>query len=120
LLLVPSTVAAWCFAFFMSVVLHEVVVGRCLDSDAPAPEYCRASWFPLEFLRDALVFFGVGLSAVAVVMVAAVVAPSHKRHVAWIALTAGAALAAAMGYSTGARSGYARAQAADQRAAIAR
>ena len=102
LLIVPSAVAAWYFAFFVSLVLHEVVVGRCLNSDAPPPEYCQASWFPREFLHDTLVFFGVGLSAVVVVMVAAVVAPSHKRHVAWVALAAGATLAAVVGYSAGA------------------
>ena len=102
LLLVPSVVAAWYFAVFVSVVLREVVVGRCFGSDAPPPEYCQASWFPREFLGDALLFFGVGLSAVVVVVVAAVVAPSHKRHVAWVALGAGAILATVMGYSTGA------------------
>ena len=93
LLLVPSVVAAWYFAVFASIVLREVVVGRCFGSDAPPPEYCQASWFPREFLGDALLFFGVGLSAVVVVVVAAVVAPSHKRHVAWAALVAGAILA---------------------------
>ena len=85
LVLVPSAVVAWYFAVFVSVVLREIVVGRCFGSDAPPPEYCQASWFPREFLSDALLFFGVGLSAVVVVVVAAVVAPSHKRHVAWVA-----------------------------------
>ena len=102
LLLVPSAVAAWCFVFFFSLVLHEVVVGRCFNSDAPPPAYCQASWFPREFLHDALVLFGAGLSAVVVVIVAAVVAPSHKRHVAWVALAAGAILAAVMAYGSGA------------------
>jgi hypothetical protein len=102
LLLVPSVVAAWYFAVFVSIVLREVVVGRCFGSDAPPPEYCQASWFPREFLADALLLFGVGLSAVVVVAVAAVVAPSHKRHVAWVALVAGAILATVMGYGIGA------------------
>src|SRR5262245_21606338 len=99
LLLVPSAVVAWYFAVAVSVLLRELVVGRCLGSDAPPPQYCHASWFPLEFLSDALLFFGVGLSAAVVVVVAAVVAPSHKAHVAWLALGAGAILAAVMGYS---------------------
>jgi hypothetical protein len=102
LLLVPCAVAAWYFAVVVSVVLREIVVGRCLGSDAPLPEYCQASWFPLKFLDYALLFLGVGLSAVVVVVVAAVVAPSHKSHVAWVALGAGAILATVMGYSTGA------------------
>ena len=102
LLLVPSAVAAWYVAFFVSFLLHEVVVGRCFGSDAPPPEYCQAAWFPREFLHDALVFFGVGLSAVVVVLVAAVVAPSHKGHVAWVALAAGATLAIVAAYGSGA------------------
>jgi hypothetical protein len=102
LLLVPSAVVAWYFVFFISLVLHEVVVGRCFDSDAPPPDYCQASWFPRDFLHEALVFFGVGLSAVVVVFVAALVAPSHKRHVAWVALAAGAALAIVAAYGAGA------------------
>jgi hypothetical protein len=102
LLLIPSAVAAWYVAVFVSVLLREIVVGRCLGSDSPPPEYCQASWFPVEFLSDALLFFGVGLSAVAVVVVAAVVAPSHKAPVAWVALGAGAILATVMGYSAGA------------------
>jgi hypothetical protein len=102
LLLIPSAVAAWYVVVVISVLLREVIVGRCLGSDSPRPEYCQASWFPLEFLSDALLFFGVGLSAVAVVVVAAVAAPSHKAQVAWVALIAGAILAALMGYGTGA------------------
>jgi hypothetical protein len=39
LLLVPCAVAAWYFAVVVSVVLREIVVGRCLGSDAPLPEY---------------------------------------------------------------------------------
>ncbi len=100
-LLIPSAVAAWYVAVFVSVLLREIIVGRCLGSDLPRPEYCQASWFPLEFLSDALLFSGVGLSAVTVVVVAAVVAPSHKAHVAWVALGAGAILATIMGYGTG-------------------
>jgi hypothetical protein len=101
-LLVPSVVVAWYLAVFVSVVLHEIVVGACLDSDARPPEYCQAAWFPLQLLDDALIFFGVGLSAVAVVSAATLVAPSHKRPVAWVAVAAGAVLAIGMGYSAGA------------------
>jgi hypothetical protein len=95
-------VAAWYFAVVVSVVLREIAVGRCFDSDDPPPRYCQASWFPLEFLSDALLFFGVGLSAVVVVVVAVAVAPSHKAHVAWIALGAGAIAAIVIGYDAGA------------------
>jgi len=102
LLLVPSAVTAWYLAFFISLALHEVVVGRCMDSDAPPPGYCQASWFPRELLHDVLVFFGVGLSAVAVVLVAALMAPTHKGRVAWIALAAGATLAMLAAYGIGA------------------
>jgi hypothetical protein len=102
LLLVPSAGVGWYVVFFVSLVLHDVVVGRCFSSDGPLPEYCQAPWFPREFLHDALVLFGVGTSAVVVVTVAAVVAPSHKRLVAWVALAVGAALATVMGYGSGA------------------
>ena len=118
LLLIPSVVAAWYFAVFVSVVLREVVVGRCFGSDAPPPGYCQASWFPRELLGDALLFFGVGLSAVVVVVVAALVAPSHKRYVAWVALVAGAIVATAMAYGTGAIAEVAVAIAAGVLAAV--
>jgi hypothetical protein len=101
LLLIPSAVAAWYVAVFVSILFREIIVGRCLGSDSPHPEYCQASWFPLEFLSDALLFFGVGLSAVTTVVFAAVVATSHNAPVAWVTLGAGAVLATLMGYGTG-------------------
>ena len=100
--LVPSAVAAWYFAVLISAVLYSIVVMPCRDSDVPLPEFCEASWFPLEFLDGAIVFFGIGLSAVLVVAVAAIVAPARKAHVAWVSLAAGAIVATVMAYDTGA------------------
>ena len=69
-------------AAFIGILLYGLVIMPCRNSDAPLPQYCQASWFPLEFLDSAIVFLGVGLSAVFVVVVAAIVAPSRKAYVA--------------------------------------
>ena len=100
LLLIPSAIAAWYLAAFVSVLLYAVVIMPCRASDTPLPQFCQASWFPLEFLDHAIVFFGVGLSAVLVVLVAAVVAPFRKAAVAWVALATGAIVAIVMVYGT--------------------
>jgi hypothetical protein len=96
ILVVPSAVVAWYFAFLVGAVLFAYLVAPCMDSDAPQPQFCEAAWF--EALKRGVMFFGVGLSAILVVVVSAVVAPSHRTAVAWTALGVGTVVASVMGY----------------------
>lgn len=118
LLVVPSAVVAWYFAFVLSVYVFAVVVGPCLSSDGPQPGRCEMTWLPVEFMRHLVVLSGIGLSAILVVAVSALVAPSHRAGVAWSALSVGAVVAGVMGYRLGAFSEAAVAVAAGVLAAV--
>jgi hypothetical protein len=94
ILVVPSAVVAWYFAFLGSVFAY--LVGPCMNSDVPQPVFCEAAWF--DAFKRGQIFCGVGLSAVFVVCVSAVMAPSHRAAVAWTAVSIGTIVASVMGY----------------------
>jgi hypothetical protein len=96
ILVIPSAIVAWYFAFLLGVALFVFVVGPCFDTDAPQPQFCEATWF--EPMRRGLFFFGVGLSAILVVAASTIMAPSHRTAVAWIAAGVGTVVASVMGY----------------------
>ena len=98
LLVVPSAIAAWYFAVLVGMLMFGVAVAPCWDSDAPRPQFCDAAWFPLELVERGVFFFGVGLAAVLVVVVSALVAPSRRTAVAYTALAVGTVVAGVMGY----------------------
>jgi hypothetical protein len=102
ILVIPSAVAAWYFAFILSVLVGAIVVGPCMDSDYPQPRFCEASWVRFALAHRLPIRFGIGLSAVLVVIVSAIVAPYHRVLVAWAALGVGAIVAGIMGYEAGA------------------
>lgn len=102
ILVVPSAVVAWYFAFVGSIVLYGVIVAPCMSSDGPQPSFCEAEWFPLDVLKRGVVLFGAGLSAALVVAVSALMAPSRRTTVAWLAVGTGAVVASWMGYRAGA------------------
>jgi hypothetical protein len=98
ILVVPSAVAAWYFALLVSALLFGFFVAPCMSSDGPQPYFCDATWYPREAVFRGIYFFGAGLSAVLVVAVSALMAPSHKTAVAWTAVGSGAAVASVMTY----------------------
>jgi hypothetical protein len=100
ILLVPSAIAAWYFALLVSALLFGFIVAPCMSSDGPQPYFCEAAWYPREALQSGILFFGAGLSATLVVVVSALMAPSHRTAVAWIAVGSGAVVASAMTYGT--------------------
>lgn len=102
ILVVPSAVVAWYFAFVGSIALYGLIVAPCMSSDSPQPSFCEAAWFPLQLLKRGVVLFGAGLSAALVVAVSALMAPSCRTMVAWLAVGIGAAVASGMGYRAGA------------------
>jgi hypothetical protein len=96
ILVIPSAIVAWYFAFLVGAALFAFLVGPCLDTDAPQPQFCEAAWF--EAMRRGVFFFGAGLSAILVVVASAIMAPSHRSAVAWIAAGVGTVVASVMGY----------------------
>lgn len=96
ILVVPSAIIAWYVAVLVSAVLVAFLIAPCMDSDAPQPQFCEAAWF--DPVRRGVFFFGVGLSAILVVTISALVAPSHRTAVAWTAVGTGSAVALVMGY----------------------
>ena len=100
ILVVPSAIVAWYFALLVSALLFGFIVAPCMDSDSPQPYFCDAAWYPRQALFRGIYFFGAGLSAVLVVAVSVLMAPSHRTGVAWIAAGAGAAVASVMTYRT--------------------
>jgi len=100
ILVVPSAIVAWYFALLVSALLFGFAVAPCMSSDGPQPYFCEATWYPRDALFHGMYFFGAGLSAVLVVAVSALMAPSHRTAVAWTAVGTGAAVASAMTYGT--------------------
>ena len=101
-LVIPSAVAAWYFAFILSFLVVAIVVGPCMDSEYPQPTFCEAPWVQFALGHDLPIRFGIGLSAVLVVIVSAIVAPYRRVAVAWAVLGVGAIVAGIMGYEAGA------------------
>jgi hypothetical protein len=102
LLVIPCAVAAWYVALILTVLVGAIVVGPCIDSESPQPRFCEAPWVQFALAHRLPIRFGIGLSAVLVVMVSAIVAPNHRVPVAWVALSVGAIVAGVMGYEAGA------------------
>jgi hypothetical protein len=102
ILVIPSALAAWYVAFIFSLLVVAIVVGPCIDSEYPQPRFCEAPWVQFALAHNVPIRFGIGLSAVLVVIVSAIVAPYHRVAVAWAALGVGAIVAGAMGYGRGA------------------
>jgi hypothetical protein len=94
ILVVPSALVAWYFAFLVSVFAY--LLGPCMNTDAPQPRFCEAAWF--DAFKRGEILYGVGLSAVLVVAASAVMAPSHRTAVAWTAVGIGTIVASVMGY----------------------
>jgi len=102
ILVVPSGVVAWYFAFVGSIVLHGLVAAPCMSSAVAQPSFCEAAWFSVEGSKRGVILFGAGLSAALAVAVSALMAPSRRTTVAWFAVGIGAAVASWMGYRAGA------------------
>ena len=100
ILVVPGAVVGWYFALVVSALLFGFLVAPCMSSDGPQPYFCEAAWYPREALFHGMSFFGAGLSAILVVTVSALMAPSHRTGVAWIAVGIGATVAIVLTYGT--------------------
>ena len=94
--IVPTVIAGWYLALITGLFLFA-----SLDSLCPPEELvsgmCNASWYPLA--SRLLICFGAALSAFLVVLVASLVAPSHRKAVAWLSYVVGAVIAFYMAVS---------------------
>jgi hypothetical protein len=92
---VPSAIVAWVIVFVVSLYL----LGRAERLFCPA-EFLSSSGCYVSWWRDVergATILGASLAGVLVVVVATVVAPSHKKSVAWWSYGAGAVVAVFMG-----------------------
>jgi len=92
--LLPLTACAWYLVFFSSMSVYAYV-----DSNLCPPGDLVSGMCTNDVIvaLDILTHFGVGLSAMAVLVVSSAVAPSHKQVVLWMALLAGLVVAAVLG-----------------------
>lgn len=95
LLLVPTSVVVW-YAVFVGALATHFYVGRHF---CPPGELISGSCQneTLSLVLEILMHFSVALSAVAVEVTAAIVAPSRKEATVWATLAAGTLAAAWMG-----------------------
>jgi hypothetical protein len=100
ILVVPSAVVAWYFALLVSALVFGFIVAPCMSSDGPQPYFCKAAWYPRDALFQGTYLFGAGLSAILAVAASALMAPSHRTAVAWIAVATGAVVATVMTYGS--------------------
>ena len=91
LLVVPAGILAW-YAVFIAVLFTYPIVEQVL---CPPGDWISRTCMnsTVSQWMKAFVLVHAGLSAVAVVVSAVAVAPSHKRVIAWLAFGAGALVA---------------------------
>ena len=81
---------AWHATLFLGLVAVGVLDSMC-PPDKIVSGMCQADWYEPAF--DALVAVFAGISAVVVVLVPALIAPTHRLRMAWVAYGVGAAFA---------------------------
>jgi hypothetical protein len=91
---VPAAVAGWWIVVVVAIALHGLVFSFCAPEDVVSGA-CVAPWF-LRF-ESALLNCSVALSAILVVLVPTVIAPAHRRLVAWGSYVSGAIVALSIG-----------------------
>ncbi len=90
LALIPACITAWYVALFIGLYAHGIVDSFC-PPELVVSGFCEASWFPAA--EQAVICFGVALSAFLVVLTAALVAPTHRVLASKAALVVGTVVA---------------------------
>jgi hypothetical protein len=93
--LAPLVVAAWCAVALVSMHVH----GRLEHWLCPPDQYWDNSCYDFGALARLEVFehFAIGSSAIVVLLVAVLIAPSHRRRVTWATFAVGAVTAGIFG-----------------------
>jgi hypothetical protein len=105
ILVVPAAVVAWYAVFALGLFSHSYVEGNMCPPEDLVSGFCDNDTVQ-GWLRVIMHLF-VGISAFAVVMTTAAVAPDHKERVAWATLAAGIVVAACFAVSAAAWSLFA-------------
>ena len=93
--LAPLVAAAWCAVALISIRLHGPIERWLCPPDQYRYNSCYDSsgLFKLEVFEHA----AIGASAMVVLLVAVLIAPSHRRRVTWATFAVGAATAGILG-----------------------
>lgn len=92
---IPACILAWyAAALFAGIYVLGVVDSFC-PPELVVSGMCTASWYPAA--ERTVICFGVGLSALFVIVTAAAVSPTHKIFVSRLALGVGCVVAGIMG-----------------------
>ncbi len=95
--MVPACFVAWWLSLLLGFGLLEVANRFC-----PAEDFisgmCVAPWF--RYVEDGIIAGCAAIAAAAIVLVAVMLAPSHRLPVASVVLGAGILVALYMGYAT--------------------
>lgn len=83
----PGAIAAWYATFFVGIITHGAVESSLCPPGEMESGMCMSS--RVQMYLEILIYFFVALSAIAVVAAAAVIAPTHKRIVAWVVFATG-------------------------------
>lgn len=94
LAIIPGAVLAWYAAMIIAVTIHMLLARFCAAQDMVSG-VCITDWYLIA--GEVVVCFGTGLCALLVVLICAVIAPTHKIAVAWVAFAVGASIAIYMG-----------------------
>jgi len=82
LLLVPSAFIGWYVGLIVALVIHRAHKAIC-PAHYLVSGMCHAPWTPL--VQNSAIIIGSILAGALVVLLPAVLAPSHRMRVAWIA-----------------------------------
>ena len=95
--LLPVAVAGWYLAMVLGMMTLGLVDQFCPEGLMVSGQ-CTAGWY--DWVQGAIFYLFIALSAVLVVLLAALIAPAHRRRVAWVAFLLGAAMAVLMALLT--------------------
>lgn len=82
LLLVPSAFTGWYVGLIVALVIHRAHKAIC-PAHYLVSGMCHAPWTPL--VQNSAIIIGSILAGALVVLLPALLAPSHRKRVAWIA-----------------------------------
>ena len=96
--IIPACILAWYVALFVGIYILGIVDGFC-PPDQVISGFCQASWYPTA--ERVVICFGTALSAILVVLTAAIIAPTNRILVSRLALGVGAVIATVMAIQLG-------------------
>ncbi|MFY0666336.1 MAG: hypothetical protein JXQ97_17070 [Natronospirillum sp.] len=86
LAVIPSSIIAWYAMFILGMFVLFGINYLCPPEDIVSGQ-CMAWWY--SYAEQSTIYLFVALSAFFVVVCAAIVAPSHRMYVAWVAYLSG-------------------------------